>query len=391
MALVEYAVFHPWRTLTVLVVGTLLGLGGFYAYQVTTAFGAVAVEEFDPGLARRAIEAAPDPAGSWTEPAFDFDLSDYGLEAELASLAEQAAGVTPDGSFNAAAWGEPIPDEVFDAYLLVGTDASGFLADTIVLALQPASEGAPIMVSLPRDLFVWNLCKEGFTRLNTGLGGCSGAASGSELLAIMVEDYTGIPVDHLARVNFDGFSQIVDAMDGISVCIDRPRRDLKSHLLLSTTGCQRVDGEVALAWVRSRHPEELVEGEWRPIGGSDFGRQERQQDVLFQLAGRAARFSSPGALTNRLAAVSRSVRLDSAWSFSEAVGAAWRYRGIQKSDVKRFTIEATDYRTPNGAAVLLPAVPFRDQLSQVYDFDCEDSATVASSEGDGCVEPFEYG
>ena len=371
MALVEYAVFHPWRTLTVLVVGTLLGLSGFYAYQVSTAFGAVAVEEFDPGIAREAIEAAPAPTPESPQPSVS-DLADepvYDLAAELALIQDQMSGRLDADSFNAAAFGAPIPDEVFDAYLLVGTDASGFLADTIVLALQPTDESPPIMVSLPRDLFVWNLCKETFTRLNTGLGGCSDAATGSELLAIMVEDYTGIPVDHLARVNFDGFSQIVNSMGGVSVCIDRPRRDLKSHLLISSTGCQRVDGEVALAWVRSRHPEELVDGEWRPIGGSDFGRQERQQDVLFQLAGRAARFSSPGALMNRLAAVSRSVRLDSSWSFNEAIGAAWRYRGIQKSEVERFTVDVSNYRTSNGAAVLLPVTPFRDQLTEVYDLD----------------------
>jgi len=378
LALVEYAVFHPWRALTVLVVGTLLGLSGFYTYQVTTAFGAVAVEEFDPGVAREAIEAAPslDPVPeSPSSLVFDFyDEPTYSLDAELALLEERMAGHTRSALFNAAAFGAPIADDVFAAYLLVGTDASGFLADTIVLALQPTGEGEPIMVSLPRDLYVWNLCKQTFTRLNTGLGGCAEAASGSELLAIMVEDYTGIPVDHLARINFDGFSQIVDVMGGISVCIDRPRRDIKAHLLLSTAGCQRVDGEVALAWVRSRHPEDLVDGEWRASGGSDFGRQERQQDVLFQLAGRAATFSSPGALTSRLAAVSRSVRLDSAWSFPEAVGTAWRYRGIEKSDVARFSIQVTNYRTPNGAAVLLPSRSFSDQLSEIHDLSGPDAS-----------------
>lgn len=369
MALVEYAVFHPWRTLTVLVVGTLLGLSGFYVYQVSTALGAVAVEEFDPGIAREAIEATPEQSSESPPPSvFDyFDEPVYDLDAELASIDAQLASGDGTSSFNTAAFGQPVPDEVFDAYLLVGTDASGFLADTIVLALQPTAEGAPIMVSLPRDLFVWNLCKQTFTRLNTGLGGCGEAASGSELLAIMVEDYTGVPVDHLARVNFAGFARIVDVMGGISVCIDRPRRDLKSHLLLETTGCQRVGGETALAWVRSRHPEEQVGGEWRPIGGSDFGRQQRQQDVLFQLAGRAARFSSPGALTNKLSAVANSVRLDSSWSFAQAISAAWRYRGIQKSQVERFSIDVANYRTSQGAAVLLPTRSFGDQLAEVHD------------------------
>jgi LCP family protein required for cell wall assembly len=371
LALVEFAIFHPWKTLLTLVVGILLGLGAFYAYQVNSALGAVAVEDFDPEKARAAIAAAA--ANSAESPSTtSLDLSDepaYDLDAELAAINAQLARIPDAPTFNKAAFGEPISDEVFDSYLLVGTDASGFLADTIILALQPGDGSAPLMVSLPRDLYVWNMCKGVFTRINTGLGGCSGVASGSELLAIMVEDYTGIPVDHLARIDFSGFARVVDAMGGIRVCVDNPRRDLKSHLELETAGCRRVDGETALAWVRSRHPEELVGGSWKSIGGSDFGRQRRQQDALFQLAGKAAGFSSPASLTDRLSAVASLVRLDSSWSFGSAVATAWRYRGISKDDVRRFSIEVSNYRTSNGAAVLLPTRTFWDQLDEVHALD----------------------
>lgn len=367
--MVKYVVFHPWKALTIVVLGGMLGLGAFYAYHVGSAFAAVAVEDFDPADARADIAASEQPVAG-TPPvglAEFYDEPRYDLEAELARIAEQTESAGPyEEPFNVAALGEPIDDGVFEAYLLVGTDASGFLADTVILALQPNAGGAPIMVSLPRDLYVWNACKESFTRLNTGLGGCSGIASGVELLAIMVEDYTGIPVDHLARVNFDGFARVVDVMGGIDVCIDYPTRDIKSHLMMATVGCQRVDGATALAWVRSRHPEQLVDGEWRPAGGSDFSRQRHQQDVLFQLAGRAASFSSPASLAQRLSAVASAVRFDSGWSFGDAVGTAWRYRGISKSDVRRFDIEVRNYRTSYGAAVLLPRIPFADQLSQVH-------------------------
>jgi len=369
LALVKYVVFHPWRASTVLVVGAFVGLGSFYAYQVNAALGAVAVEEFDPDSARRAIEATPHPRveASPSSVAHPFDGSAYDIEEELAAIAANVAEIPEEDSFNDAAFGEPLDDAIFDAYLLIGTDASGYLADAIILALQPGGGGAPIMVSLPRDLYVWNLCKETFTRLNTGLGGCSGVASGSELLAIMAEDYTGIPIDHLARVDFDGFARIVDVLGGITICVDNPMRDAKSHLLIESTGCQTRNGATALAWVRSRHPEELVGNGWVPVGGSDFGRQERQQDVLFQFAARAAGFSSPGSLTDKLSAVASSVRLDSSWTFGSAVGAAWRYRGISKGDVRRFSIDTNNYLTPSGAAVLLPTRPFQDQLSEHYD------------------------
>lgn len=370
MALVEFVVFHPWKTLTVLVVGALLGMASHYTYHVNTALGDVAVEEFDPGQARSAIEAAPKGSADDGQAA-DFDFISeplYDLEEEMRRIDEHIAGQSDGRQFNTSAFGEPIPDEVFESYLLIGTDDSGFLADTIILGLQPTDDSAPIMVSLPRDLFVWNLCKQTFTRLNSGLGGCSDVASGSELMAIMVEDYTGIPIDHLARIDFDGFARLVQVMGGITVCVDYPTRDVKSHLKLEQAGCQVVGGETALAWVRSRHPEQLIGGEWKAVGGSDFTRQRHQQDVLFQLAGKAANFSSPASLTDRLAAVASSVRLDSSWSLSEAVGIAWRYRGISKDSVERFSISVRDYRTSYGALVLLPTEPFRDHLSGVYDF-----------------------
>ena len=58
MALIKYVVFHPWKAATILVLGVILGLFTFYAYQVNTALGVVATEEFNPEAARRAIQAA---------------------------------------------------------------------------------------------------------------------------------------------------------------------------------------------------------------------------------------------------------------------------------------------------------------------------------------------
>ena len=360
----KYAVFHPWRVAAILVIGVLLGYFGFYAYQLNTLIGLVATESFDPGSARAAIAAAQ--ATEATElPELTSEVAPAGLGFDpVAESMESLSSGIPD--FNLAAFGEPIPDSVFDAYLLVGSDASGYLADAIILALQPTDGSAPIMVSLPRDLYLWNACKRDFTRLNEGLGGCPGFASGSELMAIMVEDYTGIPIDHLARVNFDGFAGVVDAMGGITICVDNPTRDPKAGLDIPNPGCQEADGQLALAWVRSRRMEQLIDGKWVVVSGSDFARQRRQQDVLFQLAARAAGFSSPGALTERLSAVASSIRLDSGWSFGQAVATAWKYRGISKSSVRRFSIRVTDYTAPSGARVLLPVVPFRDELGKVY-------------------------
>ncbi|MEX1126701.1 MAG: LCP family protein [Acidimicrobiia bacterium] len=371
MGIVQYVILHPWRVAITVVAGVLLGLGAFYVYQVQAALGTVASEEFDPEAARAAI----DVTGTTSRDIVFVEPAPYPEGEELAEhQLELAGGFDLSGSFDPHSltpysFGTPIDDEVFTSYLLVGADASGFLADVIILALQPEDGANPIMVSLPRDLFVWNLCKRTLTRLNEGLGGCTGVASGSELLAIMVEDYTGIPVDHVARVNFGGFARVVNAMGGVTICVDHPTRDPKSDLEIASAGCRRADGETTLAWVRSRNTEQLIGGKWVRVAGSDFARQNRQQDVLFQLAGKAAGFSSPGSFTNKMSAVVSSVRLDSSWSFGQAVSAAWRYRGISKDSVSRFSIEVENHRSPAGAAVLLPTMSFWNQLEEIYPID----------------------
>lgn len=364
MALIKYVVFHPWKAATVLVVGLLLGLFSFYAYQVNAALAVVATEPFNPESARVAIQAAPSEAGpavnlEYDDPAFDVN------EDPIDIIEERLGSAIDPRTIHPTSFSDPIADDVFDSYLLVGTDASGFLADSIILGLQPTDDSAPIMVSLPRDLWVWNICRGTFSRLNEGLGGCKGFASGAELMALMVEDYTGIPIDHLAKISFTGFAGLVNVMGGISVCVDYPTRDAKSQLDIPA-GCQRLNGDSALAWVRSRHTEQLKGDTWVQVAGSDFARQKRQQDVLFQLAGSASRVSSPAALTKALSYVSKSVRLDSGWSFSQAISTGWKYRGITKSSVSRFTVDASGFRTAGGADVLVPDASFSEQLASVY-------------------------
>jgi LCP family protein required for cell wall assembly len=370
LAVIKYVVFHPWRVGLSLLAGVLLGFGVFYALQVQAALNAVAGDDFDPDAARVAIEVNDDDLSNWVfvEPSGLSDEESAGAQSELARAFDLTEGLDPH-SFNPHVFGSSIDDDLFTSYLLVGTDASGFLADVIILALEPADGHAPIMVSLPRDLYVWNVCDSSFDRLNAGLGGCGSYATGTEMLAILVEDYTGIPIDHSARVDFSGFSRIVDAMGGITICVDYPTRDAKSKLDIRRAGCRTANGSTALAWVRSRHTEQLEGDSWVQVAGSDFSRQTRQQDVLFQLAGKAARFSTPAGLAEKLSAVVSSVRLDSSWTFGQAVATGWRHRGISKGSVVRFSIDAENYRTPGGAAVLLPTRSFADQLDEVYEVD----------------------
>lgn len=366
--MLKYIVFHPIRAILMVVIGVALGVGGFYGYQIGRTFQTVASEAFDPDTARSAI-LGQDVAGSGEAAAFEGPLYDEFGDVLWWAPEDGINGVTvpvdPRARFPSA-FGDRVPNGVFDAYLLLGVDEGGTLADTIILVLEPTAGGRPIMVSLPRDLWAWNMCRNRFTRLNEGLVGCGRVATGSELMAIMVEDYTGIRVDHLARINFEGFAGLVDALGGVTVCVDYPSRDPNSGLEIAEAGCHLADGEMALAWVRSRNTQQFIDGSWRVTAGSDFVRQRRQQDMLFQLAGKASEFSSPVALTQRLGAVASSIRLNSNWTFGDAVGVGWRHRGLTVDHVTRFEIDVRDFTTAQGARVLVPRVKFTDQLRRVF-------------------------
>ncbi len=222
------------------------------------------------------------------------------------------------------------------------------------------------MVSLPRDLYLPNRCSRSFARINESLGGCPGVASGPELLALTVSDFTGVEVDHYARVNFAGFRNVVDWMGGVTVCVEYPTRDPRAQLDIPA-GCNTVGGEQALAWVRSRSAaEQFVDGEWVPAGISDFQRQRRQQEVLFQFARKFAAYTSVGSLSSAFQNLASAVRMDAGWSVGEAASLAFKYRNLDESDVRRFSIPVADHRTSLGAQVLVPRESFTKTLTKAY-------------------------
>jgi LCP family protein required for cell wall assembly len=102
-----------------------------------------------------------------------------------------------------------------------------------------------------------------------------------------VERLFRMPINHYVEINFQGFINMVNAMGGVPVCIDKPMIDTLAGLRLPHAGCYDLKGSQALAFVRARH----VQGDSIP----DFSRISRQQQFL-----RAAlqKMQSPGQLAN---------------------------------------------------------------------------------------------
>jgi LCP family protein required for cell wall assembly len=269
-----------------------------------------------------------------------------------------------------AAASAPARHQGFDSYLVIGSDAraavGGSRADVLMLVLLPRQRGtAPVVVSFPRDLYVRNPCAHGMTRVNAGLNGCGAEATGPQLLSVMLEDFTGIRVDHFAQFDFAGFQQVIDAVGGIDICVPQPVRE--PGLLQLPAGCTRAGGAVALSWVRSRHTQVLAGGRWRPMPGvSDLARNRRQQDVLLALLGRLGSFHSLASFDTVVRRTAGAVRVDRDLPLSRVIATAWRLRGTDPATVRRVEIPVRGTVTAQGADVLLPTKPFAQVLGPVY-------------------------
>ncbi len=150
-------------------------------------------------------------------------------------------------------------------------------SDTTILIHLSNDRKSAIAVSIPRDSVV-NIpacTKEDGTTVaeRTDLFNSAFASAGPACTVKTLETLTGITINHAVIVDFIGFSNVVDALGGIKVClteaIDEPVENGAGIQL--PAGVQVVDGKNALGLMRARYS--LADG-------SDLKRIERQQELI---------------------------------------------------------------------------------------------------------------
>lgn len=167
-----------------------------------------------------------------------------------------------------------------------------YLSDTnIILSVKPSQHRMAI-ISIPRDLVV-PMEGYGWRKINNAdaFGELQGEGKGLEYARSVFSSTLDVPIDYTIRIDFSGFSKIVDRLGGLPITVDRaftdytyPTDDYKFQTVSFTEGPQLMDGERALQFTRSRHSGMNNEG-------SDFARSKRQQKILFALKDKI--FSAP--------------------------------------------------------------------------------------------------
>jgi LCP family protein required for cell wall assembly len=191
---------------------------------------------------------------------------------------------------------EPIARDSY-AVLAMGVDARPgepidieVRPDSLAVVYLDGSDGSCRMLSIPRDTRV-ELPGYGQSKINHAL-----AVGGVPYEALVVENLLGIELPHYGLIDFGGIEGLVDGVGGITVENDAAF-STDGHAF--PQGTLELDGEEALAYSRFRDDER-----------GDFGRQERQQQVVRALLSKGADLDAVTAIPQLLSTVEGHVRTD---------------------------------------------------------------------------------
>lgn len=241
------------------------------------------------------------------------------------------------------------------AFVLLGLDArpSGGSLNTDVIkvaAFDPNTKTATV-VSIPRDTYVdvegYRARKanafyadfhevarrEGKDRIDSDL-------AGKQAVRDVLGKMLGIEIKYAASINFQGFSDVVDAVGGVDVNVDIRMKYTdnadNTHIDLQP-GEQKLNGKDALDFVRYR----------KSNGGgqesSDFERGRRQSEVIGAVVDKLKSFDGLTKLDSVITAISGNINTD--MQVSEIRRMIETYVGVRSSDITFISLEG-DWRSP---------------------------------------------
>jgi LCP family protein required for cell wall assembly len=265
----------------------------------------------------------------------------------------------------------PIPSLTDDHsinFLLLGHDqgsTTSFRTDTLVAVILWPQNGQVSMISIPRDLWVY-IPTVGMQRINTayeyGIENYPGG--GAALLRDTIAYNLGLRIDHMAMVDFSGFSHVVDTLGGIDVPVACPYTDWR---LIDPSydpnnpnnwaeysvqpGMIHMDGNLALWYARSREASD------------DFDRSRRQQEVLRAIFAQALRTNTLSQIPQLYNDFSATITTD--LGLADILKLALYAPKLTNANIRGYYVRppyVSPWVTPDGADVLLPNQPSLQQF-----------------------------
>lgn len=235
--------------------------------------------------------------------------------------------------------------------LLLGSDTRGSIADqelddikgqrsdSMMLVHIPGDKSGVYVTSFMRDSWV-EIPGRGFAKINAAL-----AYGGPALSVATVEKLTGVRVDHVAIIDFQGFEDLTDALGGVT--INNPNAFTATHGGKHfKQGEITLNGKDALSFVRERYA----------FKDGDFQRARNQQiymkGVMSKLLSKET-LTNPGRLMETVGAISPFLTVDSGFNSGYVAGMAPGMAGVRNDDITFFTVPTLGTGTsPDGQSIV---------------------------------------
>jgi polyisoprenyl-teichoic acid--peptidoglycan teichoic acid transferase len=254
-------------------------------------------------------------------------------------------------------------------------------SDTIMILRIDPRERAAKLLSLPRDLWV-PIAGTGHSRkINAAV-----EIGGAPLLIRTIDENFGIDIHHYVQVDFAAFRGLVEAIDGVPIYFPHPARDPEIGLDIRRRGCVTLDPVQALAFVRSRTYEQLIDGEWElDLSLPDIGRIGRQQAFIRKALSRASERGArnPGTLDRLIDVGLDGITVDQGLSAGDLFDLGRRFRSFDPENLETYSLDAAVTPDVVGDASILRLD--EAAAAPVLDLFREPSPSASASEGD--VDP----
>lgn len=163
--------------------------------------------------------------------------------------------------------------------LLIGSDTRkpGYRArsDTMILCTLNKAEKTLTMTSFMRDMYV-QIPGHADNRINVAY-----AFGGMSLLNQCMEKNFGVQVDGNFAVEFESFKDVIDVLGGVTINLTKTEANyMKRESLWEYEDRQKTDLDFVEGANHLNGAEALTYARIRSIGPSDFGRTQRQRNVM---------------------------------------------------------------------------------------------------------------
>lgn len=236
---------------------------------------------------------------------------------------------------------EEAVDPKFDnvSVLIMGIDSSETRGnedqartDALLVATLNKDEKSVKLLSIPRDSYVYVPEIDNYTKINH-----AHAYGGPRATIETVEHLLQIPIDYYVRIDFEAFIDIVDAVGGVTVdvpyeIVEQNSRDQQGAIHLYP-GVQELNGEEALAFVRTRKKD------------NDIERGKRQQEVIKALAAKALTLQSVFKYDDIIDIVGENIKTN--MTFSEMKSFLSYLTEGKNLQIETLNIDGSDYK-PSG-------------------------------------------